>query len=130
MKIRLGNVSRGRQNNIDFLRFYLAAVVIFSHSYPMLWGSNNREPVSLATRGQRTGGELAVDGFFILSGFLIARSWMSSRGLGDYLRRRALRIYPGFLGAIAFSALIAAPRLQDSPAAYWRAFSWRDFVLR
>src|SRR4051794_31091402 len=79
----LDNVSRGRENNIDFLRFLLAALVIFSHSYPLLWGSNEREPVSFATGGQRTAGELAVDGFFILSGFLIARSWMSSRGLGD-----------------------------------------------
>lgn len=130
MNILLGDVSRGRENNIDFLRFFLAVVVIFSHSYPLLWGSNDREPLSLATGGQRTGGELAVDGFFILSGFLIARSWVSSRGLGDYLRRRALRIYPGFLAAISFSGLIAAPLLRDGAAAYWGAFSWRDFLLR
>ena len=130
MSITLYDVSRGRENNIDFLRFFLAGLVIFSHSYPLLWGSNDWEPISLATRGQRTAGELAVDGFFILSGFLIARSWLSSRGLGDYLRRRALRIYPGFLVAISFSSLIAAPLLQDRTAAYWKAFSWRDFFLR
>jgi peptidoglycan/LPS O-acetylase OafA/YrhL len=125
----LGSVSRDRVNNIDFLRFFLAALVIFSHSYPLLLGSNTREPMSLATQGQRTGGELAVEGFFILSGFLITSSWFSARGLGDYLRRRALRIYPGFLMAICFSGLIAAPLLQESAAEYWRSFSWRNFLL-
>ena len=124
----LGNVSLGRENNIDFLRFFLAGVVIFSHSYPLLWGTNRREPIWLATGGQRTGGELAVDGFFILSGFLIARSWLSSRGTGDYLLRRALRIYPAFIVAILFSGLMAGPLIQDSPSTYWRAFSWSEFV--
>jgi peptidoglycan/LPS O-acetylase OafA/YrhL len=123
---RLGNVSHGWENNIDLLRLVLAALVIFSHSYPLL---HVPEPVRLATRGQRSAGELAVDGFFILSGFLIARSWQSSRGLGDYLRRRVFRIYPGFLVAILFSGLIAAPSLEESPSVYWQAFSWRDFSL-
>lgn len=130
MTTNLKDVSGGRENNIDFLRFFLASLVIFSHSYPLLWGSNDREPISLATRGQRTGGELAVDGFFILSGFLITRSWLSSRGLGDYLRRRALRIYPGFLAALCFSGLIAGPLLHDGAASYWREFSWGDFVVK
>jgi peptidoglycan/LPS O-acetylase OafA/YrhL len=130
MHRKLSDVSVGRENNIDFLRFLLAGLVIFSHSYPLMWGSNEREPVSLATGGQRTAGELAVDGFFILSGFLIARSWVSSRGLGDYLRRRVLRIYPGYLAAIAFSSLVAAPLLMDRPAAYWAEFSWREFVVQ
>ncbi len=129
MNLSLEEASRGRANNIDFLRFFLASLVIFSHSYSLTLGSNDREPFSIATRGQRTGGELAVDGFFILSGFLIARSWISSRGPADYLRRRALRIYPGFLAAVAFSTLCAGPLLQGEPSAYWRAFSWREFAI-
>src|SRR5689334_20689842 len=115
MKKKLDEASLGRSNNIDFLRFALASLVILSHSYPLVWGNNTREPFSMATGGQRTGGELAVEGFFILSGFLITRSWYSARSTGDYLRRRALRIYPGFFVAVAFSGLIAAPWLAASP---------------
>ena len=126
---RLEEVSHGRGNNIDFLRLVLATLVIWSHSYALLLGDNDREPLYVATGGQRTGGELAVDGFFILSGFLIARSWVSSRGLGDYLRRRVLRIYPGFLMAVAFSVLIAGPLLASNSSAYWNDFSWRAFLI-
>ena len=129
MKRVLSDVSGGRNNNFDFLRFALATLVIFSHSYPLLLKPNAEEPFWFATVGQRTGGELAVDGFFILSGFLIAKSWKSSRGLEIFLRNRFLRIYPGFLLAIAFSALIVAPILSDNATVYWQAFSWRNFVV-
>jgi len=64
-----------RNNNIDALRLLLAVLVIFSHSYALGLGSEAREPLALATRGQLTLGNLAVDWFFVLSGFLIAQSW-------------------------------------------------------
>jgi peptidoglycan/LPS O-acetylase OafA/YrhL len=128
MRITLGEVCQGRDNNIDFLRFFLATLVIWSHSYPLLWGSNDKEPFSMATMGQTTGGTLAVDGFFILSGFLITRSWFSARGVGDYMLRRALRIYPGFLAAVMITGLIAAPLLAENAALYWQSFSWRIFI--
>ncbi len=70
-----------------------------------------------------------MDGFFILSGFLITRSWFSARSTGDYLLRRVLRIYPGFLVAVIFSGLIAAPWLAESSEAFWKAFSWRGFFV-
>ncbi|WP_337176805.1 acyltransferase [Paludisphaera sp.] len=130
MKKTLGDICEGRCNSIDFARFYLASVVIFSHSYILLLKTGNREePVYVATGGQKTGGELAVDGFFILSGFLIARSWVTSRGLGDFMRRRVLRIYPGYIAAALFSGLIAAPLLAPDMAEYWRRFSAKSFLL-
>ena len=130
MNEKLEKVAVGRNNNIDFLRFSLASLVIFSHSFGLVYGVDDSEPIAVATGGQLNGGALAVDCFFILSGFLITRSWLSSRSVGDYLSRRALRIYPGFVGAILFSGLIAAPLLAESSRAYWEAFSWRDFLLQ
>ena len=49
-----------------------------------------------------------MEGFFILSGFLITRSRASSSGLGDDLTRRTLRIDPAFFVAVVFSGLVAA----------------------
>lgn len=120
--------TEGRANNFDALRLALAVLVVFSHSYPLLWGDDAREPLARLTGGQVTGGGVAVSGFFLLSGFLIARSWERSAGLADYLGRRALRIYPGFLVAVAVSALAVGPLTAADPAAYRRAFDVGRFV--
>src|SRR5688572_2620108 len=90
-------VASHRRNNFDFLRFALATLVIFSHSFDMLAGSNAGNPLMAASDGQLDFGTLAVELFFILSGYLIAQSFVTSRGVGDYLKKRALRIYPAFV---------------------------------
>src|SRR5207253_7861493 len=64
-------MSEGRENNLDFLRFFFAALVILSHSFPLLYGVQAAEPFAVATHNQITGGALAVYGFFMISGFLI-----------------------------------------------------------
>src|SRR2546422_805983 len=105
----LSTLARGRENNFDFLRFFFALLVIYSHSYALVLTravSERTEPFRILTRGQAAGGALAVDGFFIISGFLIARSWFSSKGLFDYLKKRVLRIYPGFIVAVALCAFL------------------------
>jgi peptidoglycan/LPS O-acetylase OafA/YrhL len=95
-----------RNNNFDFIRFTLALLVIFSHSYPLGTGTESHEPFSLLTRGQTTGGAIAVNLFFVISGFLIAQSWEHSRSLGSFLGKRARRIYPGFIAVMFVSALV------------------------
>lgn len=104
-------LTKGRANNFDFLRFFFAALVIFSHSFPLLYGPNGNigEPFSLVTHAQVTGGSLAVSGFFILSGFLITHSWLSSTGVISFLRKRLLRIYPGFIVVSLICTFIVGP---------------------
>ena len=67
------------ENNLDFIRLFLAVLVIFSHSYPLGTGSELAEPINILTKGQVTGGHLAVDLFFIISGFLITASFERSK---------------------------------------------------
>jgi peptidoglycan/LPS O-acetylase OafA/YrhL len=97
------------RNNFDLLRFSLAGLVIFSHSFALLSGSNATDPLHRLTRGQITFGELAVDGFFILSGFLVTHSWTKSPALGGFLLKRATRIYPGFIVVTILSVLLLFP---------------------
>ena len=68
-----------RENNFDFIRMTLAVLVIFSHSYPLGTGSETAEPFNGITRHQATGGHIAVDLFFIISGFLITASYERSK---------------------------------------------------
>jgi peptidoglycan/LPS O-acetylase OafA/YrhL len=125
----LGDRAGGRLNHFDFLRFALAALVILSHSYPLLRGNNDTEPLSVATGGQLTFGELAVNCFFSLSGFLITQSWLRSRGPVDYLRKRVLRIYPGFIVTCLISGLLIAPAVAVPRGQFWQEFSPLKFLL-
>jgi len=124
------NSKAPRANNLDFLRLFFASLVIWSHSYPLLRGeANASEPVSRLTRGQTTGGGLAVAFFFIISGFLITQSWFSSRGVGNFARKRVLRLYPGFIVVSAFCAYVAAP-LGGAPwGELLHAFSLPRFLM-
>src|SRR5438105_5393931 len=97
MRSTFAAAGTSRSNNFDFLRFTLAVMVMFSHCYALAFGNNEREPLFRLTGGATRFGTLAVAGFFALSGFLIANSWMNSRGLFDFARRRVLRIYPALI---------------------------------
>ena len=59
---------QGRTNNFDFLRFALATLVIFSHSFDLLHGRESN-PIVIATRGQTELGSVAVDGFLFFRAF-------------------------------------------------------------
>src|SRR5579872_6630536 len=81
-------------NNFNFMRLCLAVLVIFSHSFEIIDGNRRREPLTRIFHTFSLG-ELAVDGFFLLSGYLIVKSWERRPVLLNYLQKRVYRIYPG-----------------------------------
>jgi peptidoglycan/LPS O-acetylase OafA/YrhL len=95
-----------RNNNFDFLRFLAATMVIFSHSYAL--SGNKNEPYLLISN-YATFGSLAVNIFFVLSGFLIIKSWLDNPNVFDYLKKRILRIMPGLFVAVVFTVLVIGP---------------------
>lgn len=62
--------------------------------------------------------ELAVDAFFVISGFLIFISLKKNPNPFIYIRNRCLRIFPGLLGAIFFTIFIVGP-IFYSGKDYW-----------
>lgn len=96
-----------RNNSIGFLRFFFAAMVIWSHSYPL--GGFGDDPISVFSHGAENGGSIAVAAFFLLSGLLITRSYLSSANLWRFLWHRALRIFPAFWACLIVVALGFAP---------------------
>lgn len=114
-----------RTNNADCLRFILALMVIFSHAYPLATGDNSHEPFYRFTHNTETFGGVAVEGFFVLSGFLIAGSWLRSPKLSTFLAKRCLRIWPGLIVAVLFCYFVA-PIVSDEGMKFW--FSHRALV--
>lgn len=105
-------------NNFNLIRLALALLVIVSHTPEMMDGNRSRELLSLLTGGFSFG-EFAVDGFFLLSGFLILQSWDSQPSTVPYLRKRLLRIVPGYLLAALLCAFVVGP--LAAPAGYFAA---------
>ncbi|MDR1730072.1 MAG: acyltransferase [Prevotellaceae bacterium] len=81
-------------NNFDFLRLLLAFSVMCNH-YSGLTGQNWYLPISSA---------MAVHGFFVISGFLIMRSFYRSHSLKDYFQKRARRIMPAYILVVLLCA--------------------------
>jgi peptidoglycan/LPS O-acetylase OafA/YrhL len=93
-----------RSNAFDVLRLVLAGTVVVTHAMQLALGWQ-------PTIGRTEVGALAVDGFFVLSGFLITASWLRLRSPGRFAWHRALRILPGFWVCLLVTAAVVAPLL-------------------
>jgi len=114
--MRLGNFTQGRGNNIQLLRLLAAAAVMLFHSY-VFTGHMGDDPIFRATRTTDSS-VLGVGCFFVLSGFLVTRSWLTRPGLAAFAAARVLRIYPALFVAVALSIVLAGA----SSAVPWPAF--------
>lgn len=85
-----------RHNNFDLLRLAFAWMVVGVHSYEL------SHAAALKPLAEWLSSSVAVHGFFVISGFLIAASFEKSRSLRDFFVKRARRIYPAYAAVIAF----------------------------
>jgi peptidoglycan/LPS O-acetylase OafA/YrhL len=90
-----------RKNNFDIVRLLLAVTVVLVHSED-LSGSP-----ALAIWRHILNSHLAVEGFFVISGFLIFASYERCTTLKEYFANRAWRILPGYWLSTVICLLIA-----------------------
>ena len=100
MKKMLSEYTKNRNNNFNLIRFIAASLVLYTHSFALSIGTEDAEPL----RGflGMTLGSIAVDIFFITSGFLIASSFFVRNNILAFVWARLLRIYPALIVAIIF----------------------------
>lgn len=113
----MNNINKKNDNNFNLLRLIFAILVIFSHSFELLDGNRKNE---ILTKIFHTisFGDLSVDGFFLLSGYLIVKSWNTNPNIWQFLKKRILRIYPGFIAASLICAFIVGPLGSESDQYY------------
>ncbi|OAD20261.1 acetyltransferase [Candidatus Thiomargarita nelsonii] len=104
MEHRLSSYTANRANNFNLIRFVAAFMVLFNHSFALSIGSEDADPLK-GILGM-TFGSIAVDIFFITSGFLITGSLLTRNNLIAFIWARVLRIYPALIVAIIFCTFI------------------------
>lgn len=109
--MQLSSVAESRHNNFNLMRMVAAWLVVLSHAYNLL--HTGIDPISIVIGWIVPGsgaGELAVNVFFVTSGFLVTKSALSSSSTLQFLKKRLLRIYP---------ALIAMVTITVATCAFW-----------
>jgi peptidoglycan/LPS O-acetylase OafA/YrhL len=98
----LSKYTNNRDNNFNLIRFIAASLVLYSHNFPLsgIGGEPFVKYLGIS------GGEIAVDIFFISSGFLIAGSFFERNNIGAFIWARILRIYPALIMAVFFCTFI------------------------
>jgi peptidoglycan/LPS O-acetylase OafA/YrhL len=85
-------------NNFDLLRLLFAATVCLVHAHTLSgYQSLSWIPTLLSS-------DIAVQAFFVVSGFLIFMSYERSSSLASYTSKRVRRIYPAYFTIIMLCA--------------------------
>jgi peptidoglycan/LPS O-acetylase OafA/YrhL len=123
---------RGHIAELDSIRGIGICLVLVNHFWPRT-GSN---PMYRAIYELGQLGWIAMDGFFVLSGFLITGILLDTRSRPDYFRnyyiRRSLRIFPLYYAALVL-ALLAAKLVRGgmeyTALQHWGSPAWFFFYL-
>ena len=110
------------ENCFDLLRLVFAGLVLWVHA--RLIGGFGADWVTESSRGQVNVGSIGLTGFFAISGFLVTASYARSRSGWSFLRRRILRIFPGFYANLLLTALVIAPVICFLASGGLSAYPW------
>ena len=102
-----------KDNSYDELRFLLALMVLYVHSYALLYGEKIADPFTKIANFQVGLGSLSVYGFFVLSGFFMIQSLESNNSIKIYFKNRVLRIIPAFWMSLLLSSFVIVPLLAN-----------------
>lgn len=113
------------ENHLTVIRWVLAGFVALGHLWLL---TKAYEPFRIH---DWTGGYMAVNGFFVLSGLLIAKSLHMRNDLKAYIKSRALRIYPALIAILLAFAFFFSPLFSDpgGTARITSVDTWK-FVIR
>ena len=89
-----------RGNNFDFLRFFLSFTVVIGHLI-IVSGIDNFKQYQPFVNSYAS-----VTAFFIISGFLITSSYIRTKSIKSYFKKRAQRLLPAYIFVIITCTLL------------------------
>ena len=120
-----------RIGNFDSLRFWAALSVLWSHAFAISSGNGHTQPLFRLSGGQTALGTVALAVFFIISGYLVTRSFERSLSAWRYVKARALRIMPGLAVCVALVGFVMGPLLTTLPLAdYFVSWGLWRYILK
>lgn len=119
-QIKLSDVATSRVNNLNFMRFIAALMVIVSHCYSVVLGGDAGSYLLKLTGDRLSPGGVSVGVFFLFGGFLIARSCEHYPEPKKFFSARVLRLFPELLFVVILTTFVLGPILSTlSPAEYF-----------
>ncbi|MEO0607969.1 MAG: acyltransferase [Pseudomonadota bacterium] len=107
-------------NRFDLIRLSLAGIVLVYHAFAL----SAVDPFAPIEHNLALMSELAIQGFFIVSGALVYGSYERSRDVMDYAGKRIRRLYPAYLVVILVPTLIAVLGAITLPEAWGQVFRY------
>lgn len=102
----------GHDNFFTPLRLIFALLVMIGHAFSIGLGGPDKEPAVFL---DYTFSYLAVNLFFIASGFLVTKSMLYRGDMPQFASARILRIFPALIVHVAFIMLIIGPLATSLP---------------
>ena len=93
--MKLSHFTEGKDNNFNLIRMVAAVVVLVEHSFALAIGFADARPFRISSSIDMS--SLAVDVFFVTSGFLVTSSLLRRQHPIEFVWARVLRIYPALL---------------------------------
>jgi len=87
------------KNCFDFLRFFFAFNILLAHLCEL------SQSTALSFLSSVSNSSIAVKGFFIISGFLVTKSYRNTPSLKEYFMKRIKRILPAYVTVLLISTL-------------------------
>lgn len=110
---------RSRANNFSLLRLLAALAVVYGHGFEVTHPAPGQVDLVWRALGETWSGELGVWVFFVISGFLIAKSWIERQDIVGFAAARLLRLLPALLVMLCLVTFVLAP--------IFTSLSWPDY---
>lgn len=110
-------------NNFDLMRLVFASMVLFFHMGVLT------QAAELAWLQRWVSASFGLQGFFVVSGFLVTMSYDKSRNLLSYAQKRARRIAPAYVMVVLGAAFMLVMLTTLPWASYFSDPQWRSYVF-